>query len=74
MFVCVYVFLIGESNVYYDPTMMLVRAPSSTEMYCIQIYGSDLTTDNSFGVLIAPLKIFCEEYIFHKTEKKTKTP
>lgn len=74
LFMCVYVFLIGASNVYYDSAMMLVRAPYSEKMYCLQTCSSDLTTDNSFCVLIAPLKIFCEEYIFSiKKRKKTLT-
>lgn len=58
------VFLIAKSNVCYDSAMMLLRTPWSTKMDCLQVRSSELTTDNSFCVLIEPLKIFHKEYLF----------
>lgn len=66
-------FLIGKSNVYYDSAMMLVRAPWSTKMDCLQVCSLELTADNSFSVLIASLKIFHEEYLF-STKQREKNP
>lgn len=43
-------------------------------MDCLQVCSLELTTDNSFSVLIGPLKIFHEDYLFSTKQGKKTQP